>query len=369
MIYLNHAGISWPKPASVVEAVVEALSTPPETWGERLAVHHAEVCQEFGVADPNRLLLTTGATSALAVAVADHAWESGDRIVISGLEHHALHRPVEQLTGRGVEAVVVPRSNDVPVCLEVLETELRRGRVRMVAMAAASNVTGEILPVSEITALAREYGAISLIDAAQTAGWIPIDAEKYGADLFAFTGHKGPQAPWGIGALYVAPQVTMASPGAVCEVPTHRNAAPCAPMPGFCDVGSVDRAALAGLVAGLRWLRAPERASRLVRARGQAARMVEAAMELGGVTLHGSAHPEARMPTLALSFKDRNPADAATALASRGVIAAAGLQCAPLAHETLGTSPDGVVRFSVGPSNDDDDIAAAIEALRDVARG
>ena len=194
VIYLNQAGTSWPKPAPVQTAVAEALAAPPETWAQRFASDHTEVCRAFGVADESRLLLTPGATSAISVALTDHPWCSGDRVVISGLEHHALHRPALQLAARGVEVIVAPRTPDEPIDLEALEALLRRGGVRLVAMNAASNVTGEILPIDDIVTLAREHGALSLIDAAQIAGWIPLDIDRLGADLLAFAGHKGPQA-------------------------------------------------------------------------------------------------------------------------------------------------------------------------------
>lgn len=363
MVYLNNAGTSWPKPEPVRAAVRDALEASPEIWAGRFATDHSEICRAFGVDDPSRLLLTPGATSALSVAITDHPWESGDRIVVSSLEHHALHRPAQLLASRGVELTVVPRAQDGPLDLTALEAELRRGRVRMVAMTAASNVTGELLPIAEIVGLARNHGALSLVDAAQIAGWIPIDVRSFGADLLAFTGHKGPQAPWGIGALFVAPEVTMFSPLATCEVPADGASATCAPMPGYCDVGSVDRAALAGLVAGLSWLAGPGRSDRLSQARRRVARIAEAIADHPKVSIHGSLQPDDRMPTLAMTVEGRTPSELAEALANEGVIASGGLQCAPLAHETIGTAPAGVLRLSVGPSNTDDDIGAAIEAL------
>ena len=103
----------------------------------------------------------------------------------------------------------------------------------LLAMTAASNVTGELLPIASLVELARRHGAAALIDAAQIAGWIDLDLPRLGADFVAFAGHKGPQAPWGIGGLYVSPRLAW-------------------PAPGYCDVGSVDRCALAGLAAFLR---------------------------------------------------------------------------------------------------------------------
>lgn len=365
MLYLNQAGTSWPKPPPVQEAVREALSAPVETWADRLTLHHREVCRAFGVHDPERMLLTPGATSALSVAILDHPWQPGDRVLVSGLEHHALYRPVQQLAERGVEVEVLPPGEGRALATGALQESLRRGGVRLVAMTAASNVTGDMLPLSEIVALAHEHGALALVDAAQVAGWMPIDVVALDVDLLTFTGHKGPQGPWGIGGLYVAERVTMASPSAACELPADGKA-PCATMPGYCDVGSVDRAALAGLAAGLRWLTDPQRSDRLRRARRQAARIEESLREFPDVVCHGFAAPGSRMPVVAFTVKGRSPMELASALLERDVVASGGLQCAPLAHETLGTAPDGVLRISFGLGNEDGDEEIAVSALREI---
>jgi selenocysteine lyase/cysteine desulfurase len=204
------------------------------------------------------------------------------------------------------------------------------------------------------------------VDAAQIAGWIPIDVQTLDVDLLAFTGHKGPQGPWGIGGLYVSGRVRMNSPAAACEIPAPGETTACADMPGYCDVGSVDRAALAGLVAGLRWLAAPERADRLQRARNQAMRLQQLLEQMPGITVHAFRAPSERMPTVALTAAGRSPAELASGLHARGVIASGGLQCAPLAHRTLGTEPGGVLRISFGPGNsagDEDVPASALEEV------
>jgi selenocysteine lyase/cysteine desulfurase len=206
--------------------------------------------------------------------------------------------------------------------------------------------------------LAREHGALSLVDAAQVAGWLPLDVARLGVDLLAFAGHKGPQGPSGIGGLYVAPHVAMRAPRA--------GAAAWAELPGFCDTGSLDRPALAGLAAGLRWIAAPERADRLARARARVQRLAEGVDELPGVKRCGPAAPEARMPTLAVTVAGRTPAELARALEARGTVASGGLQCAASAHETLGTLPHGVLRLSLGPASTDADVEGAIGTLREV---
>ncbi len=384
MAYLNHAGTSWPKPAPVraaaagaladaagvdarVDAGVDAEVDPGvvvASWDASYERAHRAVAAHFGV-EPARLLLTPGGTSALAVGVLDHAWEPGDRVVTTANEHHALRRPLEVLARlRGVEIVTVPRSPDGPVDLDAARRALRGARVRLVAFTHACNVTGELLPLAELVRLAHEHDALALVDAAQTAGWLPLDAVALEVDLLAFAGHKALHAPWGIGGLFVAAHVATTTPEATCAPPARASApAPCAPMPGPCDVGSVDRAALAGLEAALAWLAEPERADRLAQARARAARIADAARS-AGLVVHGCASGAARLPIVALTSPSVATAELGGRLARAGIVASAGLQCAPLAHAALGTAPGGVVRLSVGPQNDDADVERACAALR-----
>lgn len=371
MIYLNHAGTSWPKAPPVPAAMMDVLGGDPLEWGARFDRAHRRIARFFGARDPARLLLAPACTSALAVGVADHDWQVGDRVVISGLEHHALHRPALALAERGVEVHVAPRSADGPLSLGALEGILRAGNVRMVALCAASNITGELLPYREAADLAHAHGALFLLDAAQIAGWVPLDVSEGWIDVLAFAGHKGLQGPWGIGGLHVSPGVAMRSPAAQCEIPiAGAPPAPrgCATMPGYCDVGSVDRAALMGLEAAVEWLSAPEQAGRLAAARARIAELRRGLVGLPGVTLFGTADMEKSMPVAAFTVAGRSPAGIAAALAERGVVVAGGLACAPLAHETLGTGPEGVVRASAGPGTTAAEIEEVIGHLSDVLR-
>lgn len=367
MLYVNQAGTSWPKPAAVREAVADVLDTPFDAWADSFDTGKTALAETFGVRDPARLLLTPNATSALSVGILDLPWQSGDRVVISGLEHHALHRPVQQLVARGVEIVVIPPGDGTPFALGRLEEELGRGGVRLVAITAASNVTGDLLPIEDIVARAHAHDALAMIDAAQVAGWIPIDVHALDVDLLAFTGHKALQGPWGIGGLYVADRVRMDTLSAACELPSPgKEPSACAPMPGYCDVGSVDRAALAGVAAGIEWLDAPVRRDRLAIARAQV-EFVEAALDaIPGVRRHAFTPAAERLPTVAFTFEGLPAMIIGKLLARRGAIAGAGLQCAPMAHQALGTDPDGVVRISFGPANLEGDEEILADFLRDV---
>ena len=330
---------------------------------------HTHVADALGIENPAQLLLTPSCTSALSVAVNDHFWNEGDRVLISAFEHHALHRPVVGLVERGVEVDVLPHLEQEPVILEALEDELKKGGVRLVAMTAACNVTGDLLPVAKVAEIAHQYEAVVLVDAAQVAGW-KLDLSALGADLITFAGHKGPLAPWGIGGLYTASDINMNSPAAVCEISYDKNTGKPLPPPsgpGYCDVGSVDRPALAGLAAGLEWLRKPGRQNRLAYARSLSQQVYAVAADLPNVAVFGADDINDRMPTVAFLLKGIDSNQCAARFLEREIVVSGGMQCAPLAHKSLETAPEGLVRISVGPMTTQDDIERAIEALVEIA--
>lgn len=370
-IYLNHAGTSWPKPAAVSEAVAEATSTCPSQWGRRFYEAHQDIADFFGVTDPAHLLLTPGCTSSLAVAISDANVAPGQRVLTSQWEHHALHRPMLKLANAGVRVDYIPAKinddADMPnntLDLDWLEGELAKGDVAMVAITAACNVTGELLAYDEVIQLARKHDAMVLIDAAQIVGWSKLDLDALGADMVAFGGHKGLQAPWGIGGLYVADHARMQCISAVCELPgtvvdgTIKN-----PRPEYCDVGSVDQFALAGLQAAIKMLNNQDLAANLAVARNQVKNLKSALSEVDNIKFFGASDMGNSMPTLACSIGDKSSSEIAGQLKKEGVIVGSGLQCAPLAHEQLGSQDTGLIRLSVGIGQPDEQINEAIQRI------
>lgn len=362
-IYLNHAGTSWPKPNSVLIAAASLLERDPRDWPAGFEFAHQKVAEFFHV-DHSRLLLTPSCTAALNVGMMDHLWKAGDRVVTSHYEHHALHRNLVKLRENGVQVTVLPRGKSELIQLEALENELKRGHVRLVALTAACNVTGHLLPISEAIELAHEHGAIVLIDGAQIAGWWDLNVTELGADLFTFAGHKGPHAPWGVGGLFVSPNISMNCPAATCDFAEANAAYGCTVMPGYCDVGSVNVAALAGLAAGCRWLSESERANRLQTARELAREFSDAIRGLPGVVLHDDLPIERKVPTVAITVDNVSSIDMAGQLRENGLIVSGGFQCAPHVHTALGTDQTGVLRFSFGPQNKSAEIGLAIEILK-----
>ncbi len=220
MIYLDNAATSFPKPPAVGEAMsgfLAARAGNPGRSGHALAVAAQRVVWEtrrllaslFGVADPARVVFALNATDALNVALWG-AVRPGDRVVTTALEHNAVARPLAALADRGVEVTRVPCGRDGTLDPDDLGRALEAGPARLVAMIHASNVAGTILPARDAAKIAHEHGALFLLDAAQTAGVLPIDVVEMGIDLLAFPGHKALLGPTGTGGLYVAPSVKLA---------------------------------------------------------------------------------------------------------------------------------------------------------------
>ena len=358
-IYLNHAGTSWPKPQVVIDAVRDAMTRSPSQWGEHFEQARYTTAEFFGIRDPEQLLLTSGCTSSLAVAIGDIDLGGRNRVLTSVWEHHAMHRPLLKLERSGVTVEYVPPSDESPLDLNQIEDLLSEGDVGLIAITASSNVTGDLLPFEDVIELAHRHGAQVLLDAAQVVGWLDLDFVALGADLIAFGGHKGLQGPWGIGGLYLADGARMNCSSATCELPqTDRKL-----RPGYCDVGSVDQVALAGLHAAIGWLNRIDRSAHIDRAREQIGKM-EAELKDAGARCFSIYAPSRRMPTLAFTVARRSSAEIAAALRALGITVGSGLQCSPLAHQTIGTESEGLVRISVGMGQDTCEIQAALEAIR-----
>jgi cysteine desulfurase/selenocysteine lyase len=373
-LYLNHAGTSWPKPRVVSEAVREAMTASPAQWPRAFDEAHQAIAEFFGVSRREQILLTPGCTSALAVGIGDALIASGQRVLTSSWEHHALHRPLLKLASTGVRVEYIPPGRSKltdghasPIDLDWLEQALARQDVGLVAITAACNVTGELLPYDDVIRIAHRYGSMVLVDAAQIVGWLKLDLPRLGADMVAFGGHKGLQAPWGIGGLYLSDRAQMKCTSASCELPVAgKSDGKGSPRPGYCDVGSVDQFALAGLHAAIQMLGQQNMEAHLANARKQIKRIRASLQRIvkKRLRIFGPAEPNQGMPSLALAVSEFSSSELASRLKRHGLIVGSGIHCAPLAHQTLGTQASGLVRLSVGLGQPDEEIDDTIDRLR-----
>src|SRR5215207_5666271 len=247
-IYLDYAATSAVRPEAVIQAVDRYLR---DVGRVALRCRRA-LARLFGwTGDPGRIAFFPNATWALNAALAG-ILRPGDRVVRTAYDHNAVRRPVALLAARGVEETVVAGSADGAIDLDELERAL--AGARLLALPHANNVLGTALPVAEMARRAHAAGALVLVDAAQSAGHLPIDVEAMGIDLLAFTGHKGLLGPQGTGGLFVRPGLeidpTWAGGTGGDSMPLEMPEA----MPDRLEAGTLNGPGIAGLLAGVEWL-------------------------------------------------------------------------------------------------------------------
>lgn len=371
--YLDFAATSALRPPAVVEAVAGFLRECGATPGRgghasaleagRMALRTRRALQRvLGLpGDPGRIAFMHNATHALNTAL----WGvlgRGDTVVVTAYDHNAVLRPAAALSReRGVQVRMVPGAPDGG--LDVESTARLLHGARLLVVNSASNVLGQRLPMEELASLGREAGALVLLDVAQAAGHIPLDCGALGADLVAFTGHKGLLGPQGTGGLWVREglEVEPLLTGGTGGDSTRRTMAEA--MPDRLEAGSVNAPGLAGLAAGLAYIleRGVEELHRH-EARLKA-RLRAGLAGMAGVTVHSPEAPDG-VGIVTLTARSLDPA----ALAHRldvewGVEARAGLHCAPECHRLLGTVETGALRLSLGWASSDGDVDRALEAI------
>lgn len=386
MIYLDHAATAWPRPPEVAAAISRFLETTggsPGRSAHRLSIAAGRIVHEtreelagfFGVADPMRVLFTSGATAALNLALFG-LLRPGDRVVAGGLQHNAVMRPLRALERRGVVVSVVAGDAGGAIDPDALAAALAPGaerpRARLVVVNHASNVCGTIQPLAAIAAQAHAAGASLLVDAAQTAGVLPIDLAANGIDLLAFTGHKGLQGPPGTGGLVLSDSFDPAGLEPIQHGGTgSRSDSEEQPafLPDRFESGTPNGPGIAGLGAGLRWVLS--RGLDAIRAHESTLTtiLLEGLASLPGVAVPGPADPAARVAVVSFTVDGRRVSEIGARLdEEHGVLCRVGLHCAPSAHRALGTFPEGTVRLAPGPATSPDDARAALRAVERLAR-
>lgn len=362
-VYLDNAATSFPKAPGVGEAMcryVERLgrnvgrgSYAPamEAAGGVLAVRE-KLAALVGAPDPRNIIFTPGATWGLNLLLRG-LLRPGDRVITSPMEHNAVLRPLEQLRAAGVTVELLPCTDRGELVLDGLAERLPGARA--VALTHASNVSGTMFPIAQVGALCRQAGVFLLVDAAQTLGVLPVDVAAMGIDGLAFPGHKGLLGPQGIGGLALSPALAQALEPVVSGGTGSMSESLAMPpfLPDKFEAGTLNLPGIFGLGAALDYLAAEGEALR-ARERKLARHLWYRLMELDGEGLRvlGSGEPDRRVGVVSVDFPGRDNGEMAFRLEQEyGVQTRCGLHCAPLAHRTLGTFPQGAVRFSVGPFN------------------
>lgn len=380
MTYLDNAATSWPKPPQVAESMVhymEHCGGNPGRSGHRLSIRAGRVVYEareltaeiFNAPDPLRVIFTSNATHALNTAIKG-ILKPGDRVVTTSIEHNSVMRPLRALESRGVEVVTVPCSGDGFLDIGEFGKAVSSG-ARLAVVVHASNVMGTIQDIGTAARIAHEAGAMILVDAAQTAGTVPIDMQALDIDLLAFTGHKGLQGPQGTGGLVIGENVDISEMGTLMEGGSgSRSDSEYHPvdLPDKYEAGTLNGVGIAGLGAGIKFM--------LDKGIGSIHRqkmeifglLTDGLAAIPRVRLYGTQDADASVDVVSFTIEGIQVSDIGLRLDEEyGVMSRVGLHCAPAAHRTIGTFPRGTVRFSPGVFTTPDEIEQAVEAVERIA--
>ncbi len=379
MLYLDNASTTWPKPKRVRAAIRDWLDNgggSPGRGGHAFAQRAGNVVSNtrralarfFNVPSENRVILCPSATDALNLAFKGFLNED-DHVLISAMEHNSVVRPLRGLArDRRINLEVVPcdtegRLDPDDVCHRIND------QTRLVVVSHASNVTGTVQPVEIIGEQVRARGAFLLVDAAQTAGLLPINFQTFNADLLVFSGHKGLFGLQGTGGLIIGDRISALRPwreggtgfnSLAEEQPLVWPEAFEAGTPNVPGILSLGEGVAFVAEAGLSALRQQEME--------RFARLWEGLQELDGITLYGPPPGEGRVPILSFNLKGWEPEDVGNILNhNHGVQVRTGLHCAPLAHRSLGTVPMGTIRLSPNHFTTATEIRQTVAAIRSMA--
>lgn len=378
MIYLDNAATTMHKPQTVIDAVTQAMCSLGNagrgaTSGALDAartIHgcRAKLARLLGCPRADHVCLTPNSTAALNTAI-NGVVRRGDRVVTTVLEHNSVLRPLNRLAAE--QGVTVEHAGcDANGALDYEELErLVTPGTRAVVVTHASNVTGNAVDIARVAAMAHAAGALVIVDASQSAGAAYIDMQAMGLDVVCFTGHKGLMGPQGTGGLAVAEGIDVA-PWAMGGTGVHSFDELQPPeWPTRLEAGTLNGHGIAGLSAGLDFIEARGGVEAIAaHERALAGRFLAGVREIPGITLYGAFDQPTRSAIVSLNVGDIDSAEISDALMQGwGIATRPGAHCAPLMHRALGTERQGVVRFSFGYFNTDEDVETAIDALRDLA--
>ncbi|AOM81418.1 aminotransferase class V-fold PLP-dependent enzyme [Salisediminibacterium beveridgei] len=378
MIYFDHAASSFPKPEAVSAAVAKAINdfgANPGRGGHKLSRQAGEVIDEarkalqtmFDAPKKEKVLFTNNATYALNQIIQGVPFAPGDHIIMTVYEHNSVSRPVQRLKKeKNIEvSVIAPDTHDGWV--QEVKNHLRTD-TRLVIVTHGSNVTGDIIPIREIGQLLKDHPAWFAVDAAQTAGVLPISMKEDHIDLLACAGHKGLLGPQGTGALLVSEQVSL-TPIVTGGTGTNSEAIEQPEeWPYGYESGTLNTPGIAGLLKGVEAVNEQGYERISSHEEGLAKYLVSELKEISALEVIHPLQAGTRLGVVSVKTDPLNSHEIAMILDEHYDIACrAGLHCSPLVHDYLGTTENGLLRFSFGLYNTMNEIDLLITALKEIS--
>ncbi len=376
MIYLDNAATTLYKPPAVAEAVKNAILTAGNaargahgvslTASRMVFDTRDKLARLFGCPRADHVAFTMNSTEALNIAIYG-LLSPGDHVISTDLEHNSVLRPLYDLQTCGVSVDFVPADSRGNIRYEDMEA-LFRPDTKAVVCTHASNLTGNLLDIARIGTMAHEHGALLVVDASQTAGAVPINMQTMNIDVLCFTGHKGLMGPQGTGGLCIRPGVELRPllrGGTGIHSYDHDQPKE---YPARLEAGTLNTHGIAGLNAALDFIFEKGVQAIGVRERMLMRQFYDGVHGIPGVTVYGDFAQVERAAIVTLNIRDYDSAEVSDALfADYDIATRAGAHCAPRLHQALGTVEQGAVRFSFAFFNTEEEVNAAVCAVRELA--
>ncbi|WP_308522337.1 aminotransferase class V-fold PLP-dependent enzyme [uncultured Veillonella sp.] len=379
-IYLDNASTSFPKAPTVATAMSDYITNRGiniNRGSYALAYDVEDIIYTtrqrlktlFNGHDPSHVIFTQNVTMSLNMVIKG-LLKAGDHVLVSSMEHNAVMRPLTQLLDKGITFDTIPCDSTGSIQMDSIEPLIRPNTVAMI-INHASNVCGTIQPLELIGPICKAHNLQYIVDAAQTAGVIPIDVKACHIDALCFTGHKGLLGPQGIGGIILTKEMAHTLTPLIAggtgsfshleTMPTH--------MPDAFESGTLNLPGIIGLNESLSYIESQgmENIHNHELALTQA--FLEGLQSIDGINIVGKQNIQDRTAVVSITIDSMDPASIAYELESTyHIMTRVGLHCAPRAHQTLGTYPEGTVRFSFGYANTLEDVEAALSALNTIVK-
>ncbi len=372
MIYFDNAATSINKPKEVAEAVYEAMSrmgnasrgaNEAALTSMRVITETRElIAQLFHCLNPDRVAFTMNATESLNLAIRG-LFCSGDHIITTELEHNSVLRPLYRMEQEGVSLTIIPADEKGNIDYQLMEQSIRHN-TKAIVCTHASNLTGNLLDAMKIGNICRRYKLLFVLDAAQTAGSIPIDMQQMNISALCFTGHKGLLGPQGTGGICLGEGISIkplkvGGSGMHSYDKIHPSV-----MPEALEAGTLNGHGIAGLNAAVKFIQKQDK-NILQKEQELTKCFYEGMLSIPGVKVYGDFTSSMRAPIVTINIEDYDSGQVSDELMIRfGIATRPGAHCAPLLHERLGTTLQGAVRFSFSFFNTMEEIQKGMEAVR-----
>lgn len=379
-IYLDNASTTFPKAPNVASAMADyitncgininrgsyslAYDVEDTIYTTRQRLHTS-----FNGHDPSHVIFTQNVTMSLNMVIKG-LLKAGDHVLVSSMEHNAVMRPLTQLLDKGITFDTIPCDSSGSIQMDSIEPLIRPNTVAMI-INHASNVCGTIQPLELIGPICKAHNLQFIVDAAQTAGVIPIDVKACHIDALCFTGHKGLLGPQGIGGIILTKEMAQTLTPLIAggtgsfshleTMPTH--------MPDTFESGTLNLPGIIGLNEGLSYIESVGMENIHNHELALTKTFLEGLQDIEHINVIGKQNLQDRTAVVSITIDGMDAASIAYELESTyHIMTRVGLHCAPRAHQTLGTYPEGTVRFSFGYANTLEDVETALSALNTIAK-